>query len=293
MEDTTPEPQIDQTTGEVMPTVPATLNEALIAARRAVHALVFKANEHKGQGGYTYVSHEQVLIHARDALLSHGLLLEQRSVAYDGELTVPTQRGESRVWRWTGAFALVHERGEERPYVFAATTQPNDKGAFVASTSLDRVAHMRVLQLAGTKDENAESDWHDHQPGGVEHGAEARQTPQAPPHGRGPARRTPSNVVQLRAPETPQDALAQVPDKYRAGLATMQENLQRVRAPEALIEWWVSLSQTLPELQREPERKRAAWQLFVGHVADCDLDVRAIAQAIDARIAQAKKNGGA
>jgi hypothetical protein len=291
MEDTTPDTDSTaQNEGEVMPAVPAhpNLHSALIAARAAIPARVFKAAHHQGQGGYNYVSHEQVLLHARDALLEHGLLLEERSVSYDGESIVRSQRGESHVWRWTGTFALVHERGEERAYSFTATTQPNDKAAYVASTSLDRLAHMRVLQLAGTSDENAESDWHDQQPGGASHVGQAPR--QGPPARQGGPRHGSSNVVDLRdrqGPPTP----APVPEKYRAGLETMQANLAKIREPAALVGWWVNLASTIPELQREPERKRAAWSVFQQHVVSLGLDARAISADIDAALKAAKKGG--
>lgn len=283
MEDTTPQTQPpDETHGDVMPTVPAhTLNAALLAARAAVSARVFKANSNQHQK-YTYVSHEHVLTHARDALLAHGLILEQRSVVRDGILSVAHARGESQVWCWTGTFALVHERGEERLYQFAATTQPNDKAAFAASTNLDKLAYMRLLALAGTDDENAEADWHDNQPGG----AAQQNAPGRPLGGQGGRRQAPSNVVTLRQPEPG------VPDAWKAGLATMQANLQKLTEPDALVSWWVDLTVALPQLQQEPARKRAAWAMYQAHLLELGMDVPEFKAEIDKRIL-AKKNGGA
>lgn len=284
MEDTTPQTQNpDETNGEVMPTVPAhTLNAALLAARAAVSARVFKASSNQHQK-YKYVSHEHVLTHAREALLANGLILEQRSVVRDGVLSVASQRGESQVWCWTGTFALVHERGEERLYQFAATTQPNDKAAYVASTSLDKVAYMRLLALAGTDDENAEADWHDNQPGGAAYQG-PHNAPARPQGGQGGRRPAPSNVVELRQPEPA------VPDAWKAGLATMQGNLQKVTDPEALVAFWVDLAVALPEMQREPARKRAAWAVYQNHLASLGYNLAEFAAEIDKRL-KAKKGG--
>ena len=136
------------------------LTKALVAARLELHGTVFKGGMNQAQR-YSYVSHEDVTLMARPALLKHGLVLEQRSVEYMGELAYKTKSGDQLCWRWKGVHALVHESGEERLYAFEATTGPNDKAAFVASTALDRTAHLRVLELAGSQDENPEADVHD------------------------------------------------------------------------------------------------------------------------------------
>ncbi len=147
----------------VAPEPPAkTLAQALVRARRSCPPTVFKAGKNKDQN-YRFVGHEQVLVSgARAALLAHDLVLEQQSVEYVGALMAPNRNGERPVWRWCGTFMLVHgPSAEERIYRYEATTQPNDKAAYVASTALDRVALLRVLQLAGSDEENPEHDSHD------------------------------------------------------------------------------------------------------------------------------------
>jgi hypothetical protein len=137
------------------------LNAALVKARIATQPTVHKSGRNQAQG-YSYVGHEQVLTSgAREALLAQGLILEQRKVEYLGPLEYSTKSGPQLCWRWRGTFALVHSSGEERAYEFEATTGTNDKSSYVASTALDRTAVMRVLQLAGSSEENPEHDSHD------------------------------------------------------------------------------------------------------------------------------------
>lgn len=130
---------------------------ALIAARQAVHLKVHKAGKNSAQG-YKFVGHEHVLEHSRAAMLAHGLILEQVGVEYLGSETYTTRSGTNSAWRWRGTHKLIHVSGEERTYVFEATTGPNDKAAFVASTALDRTAILRIMQLAGSDEENPEHD---------------------------------------------------------------------------------------------------------------------------------------
>lgn len=130
---------------------------ALIAARQAVHLKVHKAGRNSAQN-YRFVGHEHVLEHARAAMLANGLILEQVAVEYVGPETYVTRNGNNVAWRWRGTHKLVHASGDERAYVFEATTGPNDKAAFVASTALDRTAILRIMQLAGSDEENPEHD---------------------------------------------------------------------------------------------------------------------------------------
>lgn len=139
----------------------AALVIALVAARKAVSPTVHKGGNNSAQN-YKYVGHEHVLVSgARQALLDNGLVLEQQAVELCGTFENVTRNGTNTVLRWKGTHVLLHESGESRTYVFEATTQANDKAAFVASTALDRTAHMRVLELAGSAEENPEHDSHD------------------------------------------------------------------------------------------------------------------------------------
>lgn len=139
-------------------TTTAELAKALVKARRACDATVFKAGKNSAQG-YSYTGHLHVLTGgARRALLDHGLSLVQVGVSFVGVETYKTRSGEQVCWRWRGDFMLVHDSGETLALSYEATTGANDKAAFVASTALDRTAHMRVLELAGSDEENPEHD---------------------------------------------------------------------------------------------------------------------------------------
>lgn len=133
------------------------LNKALVTARAAVGPTVYKAGKNEVQR-YAFVGHEHVVTHARAAMLAAGLVLEQTRVEYVQDLTYATRNGEQHAWLWRGDFALLHTSGESRSYSFVATTGPNDKAGFVASTALDRTAILRIMQLAGSLEEDLEHD---------------------------------------------------------------------------------------------------------------------------------------
>jgi hypothetical protein len=135
------------------------LATALIAARKACSPTVHKAGENKTQN-YKYVGHLHVLIGgARNALLENGLVLMLEGYELVGTDAYKTSGGDKQCWRWRGRFVLLHApSGEHRELSYEATTVPNDKAGFVASTALDRTAHMRVLELAGSDEENPEHD---------------------------------------------------------------------------------------------------------------------------------------
>lgn len=139
------------------------LAAALLAARKACSPTVHKAGANQAQG-YKYVGHEHVLVGgARNALLEHDLVLLLESYELVGaESYAKTPNGEKLVWRWRGRFLLLHSgSGEQLSLSYEATTVTNDKAGFVASTALDRTAHMRVLELAGSDEENPEHDSHE------------------------------------------------------------------------------------------------------------------------------------
>lgn len=201
------------------------LTKALILARLELkHGTVFKGAQNSHQK-YAYVSHEGVVTcGARDALLKHGLVLEQRSMEYVGPIE------KAQLWR--GTHALVHdESGEERIYTFCATTQANDKAAMVASTTLDKTAILRVLQLAGSAEDDAEHDAHD------------RRTPEPPKPAQAPA-------------QAPQNKRTQVDsttflDAAFAGLKDAETDQQ--------LATWV---RRVDNSQAEPEAKAVAFKAF-------------------------------
>lgn len=247
------------------------LTRALVRARKSVQATVYKSGRNKDQS-YSYVGHEAVVTSARGALLEQDLTLEQRSVEYLGELVYTTRNGPRPVWRWVGSYALVHESGEERLYRFEATTQPNDKAAFVASTSLDRVAHMRVLQLAGTDEENPEHDSHDdrarhEQPSPYRNEPfplasqpqEGPQRPQAPL----------AAVVPFRAPQEPVDPLV------ATAVGLFRPKLVQKRSAADLTAWMREVSAAKFD---EPVR-RVLWSMFREHCSACGHDANVLAKA--------------
>jgi hypothetical protein len=127
------------------------LNAALVAARASVSGLVHKGgwNAHSK---YKYVGHEQVVMTCRKALLDHGLLIEQRSYEYVGQLPIKDAAG-TPLLNWRGVHALVHTSGQERLYTYEATTLSNDKAAYQVSTALERTAFLRIMNLTGTLEE--------------------------------------------------------------------------------------------------------------------------------------------
>jgi len=133
------------------------LAKALCAARGVMRGTVHKGGTNAHQR-YPYVGHEHVMVSgAREALHDNGLSLVQTGVEYVGE--VPGGKVQALLWR--GTFRLLHASGESLDLSYLATTQANDKSAFVASTSLDRTAFLRVLALAGSSEEDPEHDEHD------------------------------------------------------------------------------------------------------------------------------------
>ena len=128
------------------------LAKALASARAAAPWYVHKAGYNQHQR-YAYAGHPDVMAHeGRRALSEFGLALVQVGVEMAGEI----QGAKFPILLWRGRYLLIHESGEELPIEVMATTQVNDKVAFVASTSLDRTAWLRVLALAGSDDEDPE-----------------------------------------------------------------------------------------------------------------------------------------
>lgn len=206
------------------------LTKALVAARLELRGTVFKGGMNQAQR-YAYVGHEQVIVGgARDALLKHGLVLEQRSVEFMGVLEFKTKSGDQMCWRWKGVHALCHESGEERLYAFEATTGTNDKASFVASTALDRTAHLRIMELAGSADEDPEHDSHD------------RQTPEPP-----------------RAVQAPSSGSKQVDPG--AFLDAAFDLLKKADSEPALVEWY----RRADRANVAAEAKTTAMQAFQKH----------------------------
>lgn len=134
---------------------------ALVEARKTCKPTIHKEGRNLEQN-YSFVGHEHVLLGgARDALLANGLILEEVKTEFIGPADAVSKNGTRMIWRWRGYFKLAHVSGDERSYEYEATTIPNDKAAFVASTALDRIAHLRLLELAGSNEENPEHESHE------------------------------------------------------------------------------------------------------------------------------------
>ena len=129
------------------------LAKALARARIATPWFVTKGG-FNAHSRYPYVGHPDVMAHdGRRVLAEHGLALVQVLVEYVGEM--PGSKYATLLWR--GEYVLLHESGESLTLRLQATTQVNDKAAFVASTALDRTVWLRLLALAGSDDEDPDN----------------------------------------------------------------------------------------------------------------------------------------
>ena len=247
---------------------PDSLCRALIRARKACRPTVHKGGHNRDQN-YSYVGHEQVLVSgARNALLDNDLTLEQRAVEYIGELAYSTRSGTRPVWRWRGTYDLVHVSGEIRTYTFEATTQANDKAAFVASTSLDRVAHLRLLALAGSDEENPEHDSHDRHAHSEQ--VQAVPAPQA-----------------VQAPQEAPRQPAPAPEPAPALSGVLEMFLPKLRAqktPAQLEAWFTEAVESGRKTKWSPAHKRAIWAAFAAHARDVKADPDAINKRVTAKL---------
>lgn len=138
------------------------LRAALAAAQAEVAGTIYKAGANQAQR-YNYVGHEHVIEHVRAVMVKHGIIIVPARLTFVGELPKwQTRNGEQTGWLWEQAFEILHTDSDEvRTAVVQATTNTNDKAAFVASTAADRTLLMRLMRLAGTNEENPEHDSHE------------------------------------------------------------------------------------------------------------------------------------
>ena len=256
---------------------PDTLCRALIRARKQCRPTVHKGGHNRDQN-YSYVGHEQVLVSgARQALLDNDLTLEQRAVEYIGELAYQTRSGTRPVWRWRGTYDLVHVSGEVRTYAFEATTQANDKAAFVASTSLDRVAHLRLLALAGSDEENPEHDSHDR------HAQREQVAVAVPPS---PAQTLREATVAQPAPEPPRAPEAPR-ERLDAALEMFLPKLRAQKTPAQLEAWLTELVTTGRKAGWSPTQRRVLWETFAAHARDVKADPDSINKTVTQKLQKA------
>ena len=129
------------------------LYEAIMKARQALRGKIYKSGSNSAQK-YNYVGHEQVLELTRELMLDNGLLLFQDKTEYVCD--TPSHDGTKRITVWRGHFTLMHlPTGECRSFTYEGTTVPNDKQAYVASTSIERTVLLRLFLLAGSGDKEA------------------------------------------------------------------------------------------------------------------------------------------
>ena len=132
---------------------------AVAAAAREVSGMVAKAGRNSHQS-YNYCGHEHVIQHVRDVMLQHGLVIGAPVTTAGPHPHLVPVRGDTKpVWGWSFAIPVYHDvSGHCETFNVSATTQANDKAAFVASTAADRTLRLRLMGLAGGAAEDPEHD---------------------------------------------------------------------------------------------------------------------------------------
>ena len=232
------------------------LAKALATARGVMRGTVHKGGTNQHQR-YPYVGHEHVMVSgAREALHGNGLSLVQTGVEYVGE--VPGGKVQALLWR--GTFRLLHASGESLDLSYLATTQANDKAAFVASTSLDRTAFLRVLALAGSSEEDPEHDEHDrraqqHQQQTRSAAESASAAAQAATHDRERAATDAAYSQLLKALRAPDANTAQRVTMLREEASRLKPRLLERQIDELAVELRAAIARV-----REAEEAEAALQ---------------------------------
>jgi hypothetical protein len=253
---------------------PDSLSRALVRARARLQGTVYKSGTNTHQK-YRYVGHEDVLTSgAREALLLEGLALVQTDCTFVGE--VP---GGKAILLWRGAYQLLHESGETLALALTITTQSTDKAGAGASTTLDRVMHLRLLSLAGSSEEDDDDD-RDHarlkrelrQQGGQAAYADA-YAPQEGPRAPEPAQ------VSVQAPGGRPEAAGFVRGRPPASPDWLTMFLPKIRACKTRQElgaWLV----TMKGQQNLPQPVRAQlWASFKAHCITLQQDADDISRS--------------
>lgn len=238
----------EQLNAMVVGTSASPLTKALVSARKAVTGTVKKDGRFEGGrgGSYSYVGHEQVVQHARQALLDNGLSLTQVGVEFLGSVSWPKADGrEQTVLRWRGLFELSHESGASRQSFFDCLTLGSDKAGFVASTALDRTALLRTLQLAGTDEDDPEHN---------SNNPPAQQ--QAPAENKANAARDDAKLAAAQR------------EQYARQLREAIDVLASLEAPAELMDWGVALL----EHEADKDAKLTAWGAWGKRSKELGLD---------------------
>jgi hypothetical protein len=126
---------------------------ALVEAVKSVGGTVPKDGWNKGQG-FSYTSHEQVVVHTRSALSVYGLALIPTSLEPLGEYSYKTTKGEGVARTWRQEWLLEHApSGETRKLSVVVSVPSTDKSASVASSTAERLQLLRLFHLAGSDQE--------------------------------------------------------------------------------------------------------------------------------------------
>lgn len=133
------------------------LRVALLKAITESKGVLDQASKNADQE-YTYLGHAQALQDVRTAMASNGLTIEHVFLEREADTWIPTSRGDALRHAWRGICLITHVEGGILPRVVRAFTMPNDKSAFVASTSIDRVLMLRLMRMGGHKTDEPEQN---------------------------------------------------------------------------------------------------------------------------------------
>lgn len=109
-------------------------------------------NSHQG---YAFVGHEHVIRHVKAAMDAAELVV---GAPLRTSAPVAHTNGKFAIWAWVLDIPVYHSGGHREVFQVVATTQANDKSAFVASTAADRTLRLRLMGLAGGAAEDPEHD---------------------------------------------------------------------------------------------------------------------------------------
>lgn len=122
------------------------IGEHLISKERTAHQ------------GYRYVGHADV-VQATAIAKKHGIIV---GAATATRLVATLELNKGHCWLWEVTIPVYEATsGHAEIFVIGATTQRNDKAAFVASTAADRTLRLRLFGLGGGDAEDPEHPVHD------------------------------------------------------------------------------------------------------------------------------------
>lgn len=143
-------------------TIPAAWVSAIASVQLEVSGLLAKRNRNAAQG-YDYVGHADVLEATAQVCPKHNVVvMAPEHTQGPHEMTVKRRNGESVMYVWGFTIGVAEATsGHIQRFHIVATTQANDKCAFVASTAADRTLRLRLFGLGGGAKEDPEHNVHD------------------------------------------------------------------------------------------------------------------------------------